>query len=125
MGKPMNKAHGADIHKNTIVTTILSAGGTKIQAEFGTILPELMRIKERLIDDGCNLVTMEPTGTYWIPIYSVLEDAIEAIVANPYMIKHIPDKKKDIVDSEWLAELCLIDLIIPSRICEGTGVDKK
>ena len=32
------------------------------------------------------------------------------------MIKHIPGKKTDLVDSDWLAELCLKDLIIPSRI---------
>lgn len=75
-----------------------------------------MRFKEWLINDGCNVVAMESTGTYWIPIYSVLEDAIEVIVANPYIIKHIPGKNTDIVDSEWLAELCLKDLITPSRI---------
>jgi transposase len=32
------------------------------------------------------------------------------------MIKHIPGKKTDLIDSEWLAELCLKDLIVPSRI---------
>ena len=32
------------------------------------------------------------------------------------MIKHIPGKKTDVTDSEWLAELCLKDLIVPSRI---------
>lgn len=116
MGKQRNKACGADIHKNTIVATILSTDGTKIRAEFGTILPELMKFKEWLINNGCNVVAMESTGTYWIPIYSVLEDTIEVIVANPYIIKHIPGKKTDIVDSEWLAELCLKDLITPSRI---------
>jgi transposase len=116
MGKQRNKACGADIHKNTIVATILSTDGTKIRAEFGTILPELMKFREWLINNGCNVVAMESTGTYWIPIYSVLEDTIEVIVANPYIIKHIPGKKTDIVDSEWLAELCLKDLITPSRI---------
>ena len=61
-------------------------------------------------------MAMESTGTYWIPIYSVLEGSIDIIVANPDMIKHIPGKKTDLIDSDWLAELCLKDLIIPSRI---------
>jgi transposase len=61
-------------------------------------------------------MAMESTGTYWIPIYSVLEGSIDIIVANPYMIKHIPGKKTDLVDSDWIAELCLKDLIVPSRI---------
>lgn len=116
MGKQRNKACGADIHKNKIVATILSSAGAKSQAEFNTTLPELLKFKAWLIDNYCDVVAMESTGTYWIPVYSVLEDSVEVIVANPYMIKHIPGKKTDLIDSEWLAELCLKDLIVPSRI---------
>ena len=116
MGKQRDKACGADIHKNTIVATILSLAGIKSQAEFGTTLSELFRFKAWLIDNDCDVVAMESTGTYWIPVYTVLESSIQVIVANPYMIKHIPGKKTDVTDSEWLAELCLKDLIVPSRI---------
>jgi len=116
MGKQRDKACGADIHKNTIVATILSLAGTKNQAEFGTTLSELLRFKAWLTDNCCDVVAMESTGIYWIPIYSVLESSIRVLVANPYMIKHIPGKKTDLTDSEWLAELCLKDLIVPSRI---------
>jgi transposase len=49
-------------------------------------------------------------------VYTVLEDSVDIIVANPYMIKHIPGKKTDLIDADWLAELCLKDLIVPSRI---------
>ena len=38
------------------------------------------------------------------------------IVANSYHIKWIPGKKTDTIDSEWIAELALNDLISPSRI---------
>ncbi|VVB64967.1 Transposase [uncultured archaeon] len=116
MDKQCDKACGADIHKNKIVATILSTSGTKNQSEFNTNLPELLRFKAWLIDNGCNVVAMESTGNYWIPVYSVLEGSIEVVVANPYMIKHIPGKKTDLIDSEWLAELCLKGLIVPSRI---------
>ena len=116
MGKQRDIACGADIHKNTIVATILSLTGTKNQAKFGTTLSELLRFKAWLIDNGCDVVAMESTGTYWIPVHSVLEGSIEVIVANPYMIKHIPGKKTDLIDSDWLAELCLKDLIVSSRI---------
>jgi transposase len=116
MGTKRNKACGADIHKNKIVATILSSSETKNQAEFGTTLPELFKFKSWLILNDCEAVAMESTGTYWIPVYSVLEGSMEVIVANPYMIKHIPGKKTDLIDSEWLAELCLKDLIVPSRI---------
>ena len=56
------------------------------------------------------------TGLYWIPIHAVLEGAIDLIVANAYKIKHIPGRKTDQIDPEWLAELCLNGMIEPSRI---------
>ena len=46
----------------------------------------------------------------------ILEGTIDVIVANAYKIKHTPKKKTNLKDSEWLAELCLNDLIEPSRI---------
>jgi transposase len=116
MIRQRNKACGADIHKKKIVASILSLSGTKNQAEFGTTLPELLRFKSWLIDNDCNAVAMESTGTYWIPVYTVLEGSMEIVVANPYMIKHIPGKKTDSIDADWLAELHLKDLIVPSRI---------
>ncbi len=66
-------------------------------------------------------MAIEPTGTYWIPICSFLGDNVEVIVAIPYVIKHIPGKKTDLIDSDWLAELCLKDLIIPFRIFPKKG----
>jgi transposase len=116
MGNQRNIACGADIHKNKIVATILVSSGLKNRAEFGTNLSELLRFKSWLVDNECDVLAMESTGTYWIPIYSILEGSIEVIVANPYMIKHIPGKKTDLIDADWLAELCLKDLIVPSRI---------
>lgn len=116
MLRQRDKACGADIHKKTIVATILSADGTKVEGEFGTIVSELIRFKEWLKENDCNLVAVESTGTFWQPIYSVLEGSVEVIVANPYMIKHIPGRKTDKVDSNWIAELCLKDMIEPSRI---------
>ncbi len=41
---------------------------------------------------------------------------MDLIVANAYKIKHIPGRKNDLIDSEWLAELCLNGMIEPSRI---------
>ncbi len=38
------------------------------------------------------------------------------ILANAYQIKHIPGRKTDSLDSEWIAEICLKNLISPSRI---------
>jgi transposase len=111
-----NKVCGADIHKKFLVATILSRDGTKITKRFGMTLDDLLKFKNWIIENRCEQVAVESTGVYWIPIHAVLEGAVDLIVANAYKIKHIPGRKSDRIDSEWLAELCLNGMIEPSRI---------
>ncbi len=116
MEKQRNKVCGADIHKTFLVATILSRDGNKITERFGMKLDDILKFKEWVIENNCEQVAVESTGVYWVPIHTVLEDKIEVIVANAYKIKHIPGRKTDMRDSEWLAELCLNGMIEPSRI---------
>ena len=116
MEKQKDKVCGADIHKKFLVATILSRNGNKTTERFGMKLDDILKFKEWVIENNCEQVAVESTGVYWVPIHSVLEDKIEVIVANAYKIKHIPGRKTDMRDSEWLAELCLNGMIEPSRI---------
>ena len=109
-------ACGVDVHNKFIVATILSSDGLKLQDRFETNLEELLRFKDWLKDNGCRKVALESTGNYWLPIYHVLEGSVNFILANAYQIKHIPGRKTDTLDSEWIAEICLKNLISPSRI---------
>jgi transposase len=111
-----NKVCGADIHKKFLIATTLSRDGTKITQRFGMTLDDLLRFKSWVIENQCEQVAVESTGVYWIPIHAVLEDSVDLIVANAYKIKHIPGRKSDHIDSEWIAELCLNGMIEPSRI---------
>ncbi|TFH38620.1 MAG: IS110 family transposase [ANME-2 cluster archaeon] len=116
MEKQRNKVCGADIHKKFLVATILSRDGTKTTERFGMNLDDIIKFKEWVVKNNCEQVAVESTGVYWVPIYTVLEDKIEVIVANAYKIKHTPGRKTDVRDSEWLAQLCLNGMIEPSRI---------
>jgi transposase len=109
-------ACGVDVHNKFIVATILSSDGLKLQNRFNTNLEELLKFKDWLKKNGCHKVALESTGNYWIPIYSILEGSVNFILANAYQIKHIPGRKTDTLDSEWIAEICLKNLISPSRI---------
>lgn len=111
-----NKVCGADIHKKFLIATILSRDGTKVTQRFGMTLDNLLKFKSWVIENQCEQVAVESTGIYWIPIHAVLEDSVDLIVANAYKIKHIPGRKSDHIDSEWIAELCLNGMIEPSRI---------
>jgi len=109
-------ACGVDVHNKFIVATILSSDGLKLQDRFDTSLKELLRFKDWLKENGCHKVALESTGNYWLPIYHVLEGSVNFILANAYQIKHVPGRKTDTLDSEWIAEICLKNLISPSRI---------
>ena len=109
-------ACGVDVHNKFIVATILSSDGLKLQDRFETSLEELLKFKNWLKENGCHKVAVESTGNYWLPIYNVLEGSVNFILANAYQIKHIPGRKTDALDSEWIAEICLKNLISPSRI---------
>ena len=109
-------ACGVDVHNKFIVATILSSDGLKLQDRFETSLEDLLKFKSWLKENCCHKVALESTGNYWLPIYHVLEGSVNFILANAYQIKHIPGRKTDSLDSEWIAEICLKNLISPSRI---------
>jgi len=107
---------GADIHKKFLLATILTKGGQKFQDRFDSNFEGLLNFRQWLLDHGCQRLAVESTANYWLPIYFVVEKDVEFVLANAYQIKHIPGRKTDVLDSEWIAELCLKDLIAPSRI---------
>ena len=101
MEQQRSKVCGADNHKRFLVATILSRDGAKATQRFKMNVDTLLKFKEWVIDNGCEQVAIESTGTYWYPIQAVLEGSIDLILAHPYKIKHIPGRKKDQLDSEW------------------------
>ena len=116
MEKQWNIVCGADIHKKFLIATILSRDGTKITKRFGMALNDLLNFKNWVIENGCEQVAVESTGTYWVPIHTILEGSVGLIVGNAYKIKHTPGNKNDLADADWIAELCLNGMIEPSRI---------
>jgi len=116
MGQQRNKVCGVDIHKKFLVATILTRDGTKMQKRFGTDIDDLLNFRDWVIKENCDCVAIESTGVYWYPVNAVLENKVELILANAHQIKHTPGRKTDALDSEWIAEVALNNLIDPSRI---------
>jgi len=111
-----NKVCGVDIHKKFLIATMLSRDKTKKQKRFGTDIEDLLNFRDWVINENCDCVAIESTGVYWYPVHAVLENKVELILANAHQIKHTPGRKTDALDSEWIAELALNNLIDPSRI---------
>jgi transposase len=61
-------------------------------------------------------VALESTGVYWKPIYYVLEDTFQLLLINMVALKHVPGRKTDVKDSEWLAQLLECGLLKASFV---------
>src|SRR5207253_1794052 len=51
-------------------------------------------------------VALESTGVYWKPVHNLLEGSMEQVLlVNAQHIKHVPGRKTDMKDAEWIATL--------------------
>lgn len=107
---------GADIHRDFLVATMISRNGFKLQENFKMNRDGLLAFKSWLLDNKCQRLAVESTGSYWYPIFCILEGHLEFILANAQQIRNIEGKKTDRLDSERIATYCLNNLIKPSRI---------
>jgi transposase len=63
------------------------------------------------------MTAMESTGSFWKPIFNILEvEGIKAILVNAADVKNLPGRKTDVKDAEWLADLLRHGLLKPSFV---------
>lgn len=100
---------GLDVHKKTVVAAIIvpdGVGGLRREVRtFGTMTADLLTLSDWLLGLGVTDVAMESTGEYWKPIYTILEQNFEVLLANAQHVKKVPGRKTDVSDSEWIADL--------------------
>ena len=60
----------------------------------------------------------ESTGSYWKPVFNILEDSVEVVLANAYDVQNRRGHKTDPNDSRWLAHLLRHGMIRASFIPE-------
>ncbi len=111
---------GLDVHKDSIEACVrrMSAGG-KAEHEvrhWGTTTRDLVAMAEWLGAIGVTHVAMESTGVYWKPIFNIQESQFEILLANAHHLKHVPGRKTDIRDCQWIAQLLQHGLLKESFI---------
>jgi transposase len=107
---------GIDVHKKIIVAC-LRVGRENELMEFGTSTSEIQKMAKWLQENGCEIVAMESTGSYWKPIYNVLELlGMNVIVVNAQHVKAVPGRKTDVKDAQWIADLLQHGLLKASYI---------
>ncbi len=112
---------GIDVHRMLhVVTVLIELPDGSIQREsreFGGFKRDCRALADWLVQHQVELVVMESTGIYWKSVYAHLERAgIKAWVVNAHFIKHVPGRKTDMSDSQWLAVLARFGLVRASFI---------
>src|SRR5436309_6353902 len=100
---------GLDVHKRNVLvcTSTPDAQGQRHKEwrTFSTMTPELLRMRNFLKDLGVTHVAMESTGSFWKPIFNILEGHLEVLVVNAQHLKTVPGRKTDTKDAAWIADL--------------------
>jgi len=116
----IERCAGIDVGKEWLAVTIMVgplAGEPRVEyREFGTVTAELERLRQWQQDEGITHVVMESTGSYWKPVFNVLEDSVRVYLANPQEVKNRKGHKTDKKDSWWLAHLLRHAMIRPSFV---------
>jgi transposase len=109
---------GLAIHRDSIVACVRLAerGIERHVATFGTTTTELERLAAWLASHQVTHVAMEATGVYWKPVWAVLVEDFELLLANARHVKTVPGRKTDVNDAVWLADLLAHGLIRPSFV---------
>ena len=73
---------------------------------FGTFTGDLHRLAKWLERCGVRTVAMESTGVYWVPVFEVLDQrGFDVVLVNARDAKHVPGRKTDVSDAQWLRQL--------------------
>ena len=116
----MPVAPDLDVHKRTVVACVrrVDPAGkvTKTIKTFATMTGDLLDLSDWLAAQGVKVVAMESTGSYWKPVFNLLEPRFEVVLVNAHHIKQVPGRKTDVKDSEWIAQLLQHGLLRPSFI---------
>lgn len=80
--------------------------------EFGSFTEDLEAIAAWLTECGVDVVAMESTGVYWIPLYELLESrGFTVYLVNARHVQNVSGRKSDVLDCQWLQQLMSYGLL--------------
>ena len=73
---------------------------------FDSFTEDLYQLSGWLKKCKVQTVAMESTGVYWYHLFTILqEEGFEVFLVNARHIKHVPGRKSDVSDCQWIQEL--------------------
>jgi transposase len=96
------KAAGIDVGSERLHASV---GGGQPHV-FGTMTRDIGQVVQWLSEQSVRSVAMEATGVYWMCLYAALTNAgMQVLVVNGRQTRHVPGRKTDMADCQWIATL--------------------
>jgi transposase len=120
MERLIERCAGLDVHKSSLTACVRKpgpGGGREQETRtFSTTRRGLLALLDWLRSYQVELVGMESTGVYWRAVYYLLEDHMECWLLNAQHLRHVPGRKSDVRDAEWICQLLEHGLVRPSFV---------
>lgn len=105
-------AAGIDVGATMVYAAVPADRDAESVRMFATFTAELQALADWLMACGIKTVAMESTGVYWIPVFSILEErGLQVCLVNARHVKHVPGRKSDVADCQWLQYLHAVGLL--------------
>jgi transposase len=99
-------AAGLDIGSEEIWACVPEDRDAEPVRSFGTFTPGLYALTDWLAACRIETVAMASMGGYWIPVYEMLEArGFRVHLVNARHLKHVPGRKSDVKDCQWIQHL--------------------
>ncbi len=98
-------AAGIDVGATVHFVCVPEGRDSQPVRSFGAFTADLEAIADWLAQCGVTTVAMEATGVYWIPLLELLERrGFEVKLVEPSRLKHLPGRKSDVLDCQWIQQ---------------------
>ena len=80
--------------------------------EFPCFTSDLNAMADWLTACGIDIIAMESTGVYWIPVFELLESrGFKVLLINARHVKNVSGRKSDVLDCQWIQQLMTYGLL--------------
>jgi transposase len=105
-------AAGIDVGATEVYVAVPPDRDPNPVRSFPTFTEDLQALAAWLLACRIRTVAMESTGVYWIPVFQILETrGIQVCLVNSLHVKHVPGRKSDVADCQWLQYLHAVGLL--------------
>jgi transposase len=105
-------AAGIDVASEVHYVAVPADRDSRPVRNFGPTTDQLIVLADWLQECGIRTVAMESTGVYWIPLFELLESrGLEVCLVNAKHVRHVPGRKSDVQDCQWLQFLHSVGLL--------------